>query len=71
MFRILLSPLRLSNYAMYVASLMVVFQSPAVCRDLPLEIGQGRDRLSGIKAKVFQNARFKLFLCTFRALGCL
>ena len=25
-------------------SLMVVFQSPAVCRDLPLEIGQGRDK---------------------------
>ena len=27
------------------ASLMVVFQSPAVCHDHPLEIGQGRDRL--------------------------
>ena len=29
-------------------SLMVVFQSPAVCRDLPLEIGQGRDRFNYI-----------------------
>ena len=54
MFRTLFYLLTFKLCHICLNSLMMVFQSPAVCRDLPLEIGQGRDKLSGIRAKVFK-----------------